>query len=107
MGADSDPSDPGRDLDAGEAAGEGLLVHMRVEKNPPGEHRSVRPQHLPGVGVMVPARIGVAQSDVEAITAGAVACDRDPDHVGFAGGGGNAVQKRGRRRYCKADLAEG
>lgn len=74
-----------------------MFVHVRMEKLAHPQHRPVRPHDPPGVGVVVPAGVGVGEGDVEGPTgAGAFGpCVYDFDFAGEGEGGEEQVEDGG------------
>lgn len=69
--------------DAREAAGEGLLVHMRMRKDTGCKNDAVIAQHIPPIGIMVPPFVRMGNRDVEAIGATCFQPDIHSLDIGF------------------------
>ena len=65
------------------AAGEGLLANMGVVQNAGPQHRSVRSDHLPPVGIVAPAGVGMQHRDVKAVASVRRPNDLNGNHIGL------------------------
>lgn len=54
-----------RDRHTRQAARKGLFIDMRMRQFAHPQRRAIRRQHLPCIGIVVPARIGMAQRYIE------------------------------------------
>ena len=70
-----------RDPHAAEAAGERLLVLVRMEQRAGAEHAAVLRDHPPGVRVVLPAGVAVAQRDADLPGAVAASLERRADDL--------------------------
>lgn len=85
VGADRDAGNTGRDGHGIEGAGERLFVVVRMRQDPGGEHPAIRRQHVPPVGEMLPARVGMPDGNNDLVSSLATLQNVDPDHVGLSG----------------------
>ena len=92
------------DPHARERAREGLLVHVGVSQHAGGEDLSIGGPHLPAVGVVLPAVVGVAHRHREEARALGVAAGLGGHDVGFArrSGAGGQGQGGGQQRRARA-----
>jgi hypothetical protein len=65
MGAHGHLGHPVWNPEAGERAGERLLTGMGVQQGAGAEHGAVAGQHLPRVGIVISAGIGVLHGGIE------------------------------------------
>lgn len=65
--------------------GEGLFALVRVRQDPFAELIAVEVEHLPTVGIMIPAGIGMGDGNVEAVDTAGHFSQFDGQHVRFAG----------------------
>ena len=93
MRPDSHLAHPFRNFDAALAAGEGLLVVMRMGEHARSVDRAVRPEDFPAVGIMRPARIRMAYRDIERKGARSFERGFDVNHIGLARNGGDTSQQ--------------
>lgn len=67
------PIDPGRDANAGDIPGEGLLVVMRVQERARSKEPTVGRHRLESIRVVVPRGVMAAYGDVEIVYPGRAA----------------------------------
>lgn len=89
VGTNGHRPDPGRNLDAGLAAGKGLLGIVRMKQHPLTKHGSFSVKHLPFVGIMLPPGIVMAYGDVKTVapvSAPCIACLKNIGPTGKSAG---------------------
>ena len=91
VGSDAHLGHAGRDGDAALAASKGLLVDVGMEQQPSKgtagiglEHRAVRQDGVPAIGIVLPPRVGMAHGDVQGPRAIVGLHGFDIGHVGVA-----------------------
>jgi len=67
MGAKRDPTNCGRDIDAAQGSGEGLLLDVRVKQRTSCQDTTIGRYDLPFVGIMRPSGVGMAHRYVEPV----------------------------------------
>ena len=58
MGTNPHPGELPRDTHRGQAAGERLLVNMRMRQHTGREYLAIRGKQLPAVGIVIPTGVG-------------------------------------------------
>ena len=82
-----------RNFNAGLASGEWLFGLMGMDQYPLAQHRAIRPHHLPFVGTMIPAGIGMADHHMKIIAAVCSPLMLNRDDISLPGKAGAAARQ--------------
>jgi ABC-type enterochelin transport system permease subunit len=82
FGADNDLRQVGRQVDIALTAGERLLVIVGMSQDSFGQQVAIQVNHLPGIGVMIPALVVVTNGDVKPSAASVILAGLHKQYLG-------------------------